>query len=196
MTAGTKFILDPVAFDKFVWEYPNEDAIPDELKSGAFIAEVTLDVPAPDSISQDILITGLNGSIFRFGPNFGSTTADEDEFLAQLTAEVLAQGKDITEAETVVLFRKSIDEYSDVTAVFPFEEAIRNEPFMGCYAHVGQHGSCHLDWVTEKTRPATPDEYANLKKELESAPFNYKFIVLDDLTAIGLEENPEVSPAP
>ena len=43
---------------------------------------------------------------------------------------------------------------------------------MAYYAHVGQHGSCSYDWYITDTKPAKPDEYANLKAELESIGYD------------------------
>ncbi|KRR21689.1 hypothetical protein [Bradyrhizobium retamae] len=77
---------------------------------------------------------------------------------------------------TAVLFRadKRGPHKGEVTAVFPRE--IDNGNLMGCYAHIGQHGSCSREWYAT-TRPATPAEYESLKRELESAPFGYRFKV-------------------
>ena len=67
-----------------------------------------------------------------------------------------------------VVFRadKSDDE---VTAVFPDETWRHPSWGMGtltaCYAHIGQHGDCSLDWY-RTTRPATESEYATLLQEL------------------------------
>lgn len=64
----------------------------------------------------------------------------------------------------------------DVTAVFPCEPAQYTGYNMSCYAHVGQHGSCSHDWY-QHTRPAKLEEYADLKRELESAPYGYNLKV-------------------
>jgi hypothetical protein len=192
MIKGTNFILDPVSVRKFIDDYDNPDAVPDRLVSGAFIAEVKLDAPAPDDTDRELVVTGLNGWVCEFD----ATTDGEYEFIWRLRDHVLMLGRDKADAETVVLFRKSVGEHEDVTAVFPFEEAIRDKPYMGCYAHVGQHGSCHIDWVVESTRAATPEEYAPLKRELEQAPFGYKFLILEDLTSLELEEPEFEAPAP
>lgn len=80
---------------------------------------------------------------------------------------------------TPVLFRvhrKPKTHGGEVTAVFPCEPAAYDGHTMTCYAHVGQHGGCDLGWYYE-TRPALPDEYADLKAELESAPYGYRFKV-------------------
>lgn len=81
--------------------------------------------------------------------------------------------------ETPVLFRvhRSPKKYgNEVTAVFPCEPSDYSGYTMTCYAHVGQHGSCDFDWYY-KTRAAKPEEYADLKRELESAPYGYRLKV-------------------
>lgn len=80
---------------------------------------------------------------------------------------------------TPVLFRVSRAPTkfgADVTAVFPAEPANLHNSDMSCYAHVGQHSACSLGWYAT-TRPARPDEYADLKTELESAPYGYRLKV-------------------
>lgn len=42
-----------------------------------------------------------------------------------------------------------------------------------CYEHVGQHGEGTRAALIGNTRPATPEQYASLKKELESPPYGY-----------------------
>lgn len=85
----------------------------------------------------------------------------------------------LDEIETPVLFRvsRSPVKYGDeVTAVFPCEPADPDGDLMTCYCHVGQHGACSLSWY-RTTRPATPEEYADLKRELESEPYGYRLKV-------------------
>lgn len=81
--------------------------------------------------------------------------------------------------ETPVLFRaeRSGDFKGDVTAVFPTLPGTNEFWTASCYAHIGQHGSCSKDWYWT-TRPATPEEYASLKRELESAPFGYRLKIV------------------
>ena len=66
---------------------------------------------------------------------------------------------------TPVLFRadRTGQFKGDVTAVFPTLEATLG--YMVCYAHVGQHSECSIDWYYD-TRPAKPAEYADLQAEL------------------------------
>lgn len=57
----------------------------------------------------------------------------------------------------------------EITAVFPTVPGTVGDPdSMECYAHIGQHGTCSVDWYREKTRPARVEEYAPLARELES----------------------------
>ena len=63
----------------------------------------------------------------------------------------------------------------DVTAVLIDQDD--GNGGVGCYAHLGQHSGCTRAWYYT-TRPATPAEYAELKAELESEPYGYKFKVL------------------
>jgi len=64
--------------------------------------------------------------------------------------------------KTKVIFRIDGDE---VVAVFP--EDTTQSGSLGCYAHVGQHSNCTYGWYLTKTKPASPDQYEGLKKELE-----------------------------
>lgn len=83
--------------------------------------------------------------------------------------------------ETPIVFRKSRRKEpegraAEVTAVFPCEPADYQGQLMTCYAHIGQHGGCDLGWYNQ-TRAAKPEEYADLKRELESAPYGYRLKV-------------------
>lgn len=83
------------------------------------------------------------------------------------------------DAESVpVIFRaeKSGTFKNEVTAIFP-TLAGTGPGDVTIYARVGQHSTGSRGWYRE-TRAATPDEYAALKRELESAPFNYRLDVV------------------
>lgn len=78
--------------------------------------------------------------------------------------------------ETIVLFRRSRHKEpeglaAEITAVFPEHSWSGVDSDMTCYAHVGQHGACSIEWY-HSTRRATPPEYAPLKRELESLGYN------------------------
>ena len=86
---------------------------------------------------------------------------------------------------TPVLFRISRAPKRDgsaVCAVFPCEPGNGTPGSMSCYEQVGQHGACSYGWCLT-TRPATPAEYADLKRELESAPYRYRLKVCRRMTA-------------
>lgn len=80
------------------------------------------------------------------------------------------------EKPTPVLFRrdKPGTHSDEVTAVFP---TLPGSPrMMTCYAHIGQHGSCSPEWLRNDTVPATPEEYAPLKRELESIGYMLRVV--------------------
>lgn len=68
--------------------------------------------------------------------------------------------------KTRVIFRKFEGE---VIALFP-ELPGDSNPYAAClsYQHIGQHSAACVNLTAEYTTPATPAEYADLKKELES----------------------------
>jgi hypothetical protein len=183
MRPDTHYILGPKEFHEFVDNFEYQDDLPEELRDGSFIAQAVMNAPAPDETEIDLKIIGLNGQVFDAGRNDN----EYDAFISALTGQTVMIGKDMTETDTVVLFRR------EITAVMPFDAG--SPDMMTCYARIGQHSSCHIDWVKE-TFPANEDEYQDLKAELTSAPFDYKFLILDNLTAIGLEEQATLAPAP
>lgn len=67
---------------------------------------------------------------------------------------------------TRVIFRTWRDRGGDVIAILLDVEA--NPRKVSTYERVGQHGESDYEGVMRGTRPATPEEYAPLKKELES----------------------------
>ena len=62
-----------------------------------------------------------------------------------------------------------IDKQREITAVFLTEVNNVYKYELMCYAHLGQHGGCSIDWLYQDTRPATKDQYAALLSELISA---------------------------
>lgn len=85
--------------------------------------------------------------------------------------------QEVDAEETPVIFRASRDKRAEITAVFPCEPGTTNDDAtMGCYVHVGQHAQCDRGWYNT-TRAARPDEYAALQRELEGAPYGYRFKV-------------------
>jgi hypothetical protein len=78
---------------------------------------------------------------------------------------------------TVVIFRKWIPSLGgDVIALFPEDQ----DPLTGLvqsFIHFGQHGRANYDLMMSKSRAATEEEYKDLKRELESPPYEYKLKV-------------------
>jgi hypothetical protein len=68
--------------------------------------------------------------------------------------------------KTKVIFRVYRDKNKDVIALFPEILADTNAYNCQSYLHVGQHGAADPVTVISQTRPATPKQYADLKKEL------------------------------
>lgn len=86
----------------------------------------------------------------------------------------LTLARDYDRESVPVIFRaeRSGAHQGEVTAVFPTLPGTGPED-VTIYAHVGQHGTGARGWYRE-TRAATPGESAPLRRELESAPFNYR----------------------
>lgn len=75
--------------------------------------------------------------------------------------------KDDTKAPVIVVFRKwPKSEGGDVLALFPYEI---EDNVGNClsYQHIGQHGAANYGACIARTKPAKPEEYAQLKAELE-----------------------------
>lgn len=68
-----------------------------------------------------------------------------------------------------VVFRVFKDD-GGVIALFPEEKESRG--MVNSYMQLGQHGGADYSGVMSKTRKATPNEYADIKKELTSIGYN------------------------
>ena len=80
------------------------------------------------------------------------------------------------EEETVVVFRRwPAKEGGDVIALFP--EIDEGNYCCASYMHIGGHSGARYGLVINATRPATPEEYADLKAELEAYPYGYRLKV-------------------
>jgi len=89
----------------------------------------------------------------------------------KLTIEVLEEGKmNINKDETLTIFRKFKE--GDIIALFP--EIEHHWPFCSSYQHIGQHSGADYEGLIQITKPATPEEYNDLKTELESIGYNIK----------------------
>lgn len=67
---------------------------------------------------------------------------------------------------TPVIFRAFRND-QDVIALFPAMAGDHRPDTCGSYMHIGQHGAASVRLFYEDTRPATPDEYMPLMRELE-----------------------------
>lgn len=76
----------------------------------------------------------------------------------------------MTDEETLTIFRKFPD--GEIIAIFP--EMREGNYMCGSYLHVGQHGAGHYHIMIHRTEKASPQEYADLKEELESIGYNLK----------------------
>lgn len=75
--------------------------------------------------------------------------------------------------KTIVVFRKwPKSEGGGIIALFPYDLGTNESYTCSSYEHVGQHGAADVG-IIYRTKPATPEEYAALKHELESGPYNY-----------------------
>lgn len=64
---------------------------------------------------------------------------------------------------------------NEVFAFFPAEKWSIQENMFSSYAHIGQHSPCHIDYANECIN-ATPEQYNDLKKELETIGYNLEII--------------------
>jgi len=80
-----------------------------------------------------------------------------------------------TEPVTKVMFlvNERDPEDPDLFAYFP--EEIHNGEYRTAYSHIGQHSSAHPDYAKE-SREASPEEYANLKAELEGIGYDLEIL--------------------
>jgi hypothetical protein len=77
----------------------------------------------------------------------------------------------VTEVTRAVFRKWGAREGGGVIALFP--DICEGPGRVSSYEHTGQHGGADYDGVVRRTVPASPQEYATLKRELEAAPFYY-----------------------
>ena len=112
------------------------------------------------------LAESANGRIFRT-----FRAADRLDAFRRLREEFrYARVAGIKDDRTDVIFRKFTTGDREVIALFPRLPGTRDPMTCMTYMHMGQH--CPTDYlsVIQATRPATPEEYASLKRELERLP--------------------------
>lgn len=117
------------------------------------------------------------------GDRWQTVTSDYGPILYTTEAYALTAAKDlrdklVAEPITPVIFRRVNKGHGgEIIAVFPTDAASYNEYECGCYAHVGQHSACDPWHIMRHSKLAKPAEYADLKAELEAAPYNYRLKV-------------------
>ena len=74
---------------------------------------------------------------------------------------------------TPVIFR--VEKDGTILAVFPYESH-KDGYLVQCYTHIGQHCECVYHYLMYDTKPATPEQYVELKAELEWLGYNLKVI--------------------
>jgi hypothetical protein len=79
--------------------------------------------------------------------------------------------------KVIFLIDKPEDQFTganerEILGVFAyFPEETHNGEFKTCYAHLGQHSACHPDYAKE-CKKATPEQYADLLRELKGQGYN------------------------
>ena len=134
-----------------------------------------------DKIDEAIKVTQEFADSVDYEDSF-----DEDERYEEVLPQIedilsnmdgLFENKKVTETvdedKTKIIFRKDKED-GDIIAVFA--EDIQSNNMIGCYAHMGQHSTMSLDYYNKGTTPATPEEYADLKRELESIGYNVEVV--------------------
>jgi len=104
-----------------------------------------------------------DGEVDEWGEN---PEEDEDQLEA---LKAFFEGFTFERAVMPVIFRatKHGEFKGQVDAVFPSLAGTYDKSTFTVYSHVGQHGTRARSWFADKTRAATPAEYADLMRELE-----------------------------
>lgn len=77
--------------------------------------------------------------------------------------------------KVIFLVNERDGEHTDVFAYFPELNSDENGRFKTSYSHIGQHSACDPEYAKE-SRLATPEEYTELKNELEGIGYNLDVI--------------------
>jgi len=75
-------------------------------------------------------------------------------------------GLDRKPEPTIVIFRVFTTKPRDLIALMPELDGDGRGTILS-YMHIGQHSGAHYDRVIDMSRPAKPDEYADLLAELQ-----------------------------
>jgi len=170
------------AYDKQV-----EDEILERLSDGDVWAWCVVTVKATvDGLEGFEGIDCLGGCSFKDEQGFKESGYYEDmkeAAIADLISKLKAASKaliqliETPEETTRVVFRKW-KETGDILALFPDIPDDVEGLYCTSYERIGQHGGATYSYCIEQTTPASQEEYASLKEELESEPYNYKLKVV------------------
>ena len=102
----------------------------------------------------------------------------------EIKQEATNEAEETSQTPTLVMFKIEPNEYTgenDILAVFPDELEYVNgdEARFTCYSHVGQHGTCCEEYW-QSLADATPEQYADLKAELEGQGYVLEVIEPED----------------
>lgn len=111
-----------------------------------------------------------------------TAVALSEYIMDQLETQTFDTNEAATEDATNVIFKREPNEYTDevdILAVFPDDiEQAGDEGRVSVYSHVGQHSYASPFYI-EELEDATPEEYEDLKQELEGQ--GYQLNVLNGL---------------
>ena len=94
-----------------------------------------------------------------------------------LTASIIDENPQ-DKNKTKVVFLHEHETEQGIPGIYAyFPDMVHYGGLKTCYAHVGQHSACSPQYAKE-SRPATPEEYADLKAELESIGYNLEITTL------------------
>ena len=80
----------------------------------------------------------------------------------------------IDDFKTEIVFRVWKAENNQVIALFPYID--EGHGHCSSYMRIGQHSSAHYAGMIAVTRPATPEEYADLFMELTSIGYDLRVL--------------------
>ena len=90
---------------------------------------------------------------------------------------------------TPVIFRRMMKRHGgEIVALFPTIPGTYDPYTCTDYVHVGQHGSADPQFCIANSYKAKPAEYAELARELESAPYGYRLKIYSRLQPSFLDD--------
>ncbi len=107
----------------------------------------------------------------------GEKTMAQSGLPKQTKTEIMEENEQQT--KVMFLVNENDPENPDVFAYFP--EIKHQGIYRTAYSHIGQHSAIHPDYANE-SRQATPEEYQELKTELEGIGYNLEIINKDSIS--------------